>query len=121
MTSGIVTEKNLLRLSIIVSLVGLLFLYLYATEISLEPITKIDTIPVDSTVTIQGRVSKVSNQDTIAFLEVDNEKIEQTTVILFKDHDVWIHEGDVVEITGTVEEYEGKQEIIGNKVIVKGR
>jgi hypothetical protein len=57
MTTGIVNEKNLLRLSIIVSLVGLLFLYLYATEISFEPINKIDIIPVDSTVTVQGRVS----------------------------------------------------------------
>ncbi len=121
MISGIVTESNLLRVSIAISLLGLIFLYLYASEIRLDPVTEIDTLRIDSSVTVTGRVSKVTQQEHVAFLDIENEKIEKTKVFLFKDHDIWIHVGDYVEITGTIEEYEGEREVIGNSVVLKGK
>jgi aspartyl/asparaginyl-tRNA synthetase len=121
MTSGIVTEAKLLKASIAISLIGLFFLYLYATEITLETVSGIENLPIDASVTITGRVSKVTQKEKVAFLDIENHQIEKTKVFLFKDQNIWIHTGDYVEITGTIEEYEGEKEIIGNSVIIKGK
>ena len=114
-------EKQLTKVTIIASILGLLLLYLYTGEIELKPITTLENTDFDETVTVQGKIYKLSQQDTIAFLDIENEKIELTKVVLFKDEDIWLKVGDYVEITGTVEEYNGEQEIIGNKIEVFGR
>jgi len=38
---------------------------------------------------------------------------------LFKDSEIFLEEGDYVEVTGTVEDYNGKKEVIANKVVKK--
>ena len=114
-------EKQLLKICIIISIIGLSLLYLYSEEIELKPIRTIEESKVDQVIKLQGKVNSLSQQEKIAFLDVENEKIELTKVILFKDEDIWLKEGDYVEITGTVEDYKGEKEIIANKVTVKGR
>jgi len=116
-----VNEKTLLKVAIFVSIIGLILLFFFTEEIKLVPTGNFDELKVEEEVMVQGRVSKVSQMEKVAFLEVDNEKVEKTKVILFKDHDVWLKAGDYVEVIGTVEEYENEMEIIANKVTVKGR
>ena len=78
-------------------------------------------IDINKVVNIQGKVIEISQQQKIAFIEIENEKVEITKVVLFKDEDIWLKKGDYVSITGSVEEYQGEKEITGNKVVVKGR
>ena len=40
-------------------------------------------------------------------------------MVLFKESNLNLQQGDYVEITGTVEDYEGQKEIIGSKVVKK--
>ncbi len=112
-------EKTLLKVSLIVGIVGLFLLYFISSEITLDTIPNINGIPEEEIVKISGVVGKVTNSDKVAFLEVLNEKIEKTKVILFKDSNISLNAGDYIEISGTVEDYLGEKEIIGSKVIKK--
>ncbi|MBR9683239.1 hypothetical protein GOV03_01745 [Candidatus Woesearchaeota archaeon] len=113
-------EKTLLKVSLIVGLLGLVALYFISSGIDLESIKSIGDIDEEEEVKLSGRVGKVSENGAVVFLEILNEKIEETKVVLFKDGGIDLIEGDYVEILGTVEVYEGEKEIIGNKVIKKG-
>ncbi|MFH1682262.1 MAG: OB-fold nucleic acid binding domain-containing protein [Candidatus Woesearchaeota archaeon] len=112
-------EKNLLKIAIFVSLTGLLLLFFLSSWTGLDPVASLEGIAEEEEVLVAGVVGKVSDQETVLFLEILNEKVEKTEVVLFKEEDVFLSEGDYVEITGTVEDYEGKKEIIANKVVKK--
>ncbi len=116
-------EQHLLRVCISISLLGLCVLLLYSGELNLEPISheQLQTTADDATVNIQGTVLEVSQQDTVAFLTIANQKIEETPVVVFKDQDIYIHEGDYIELSGTVETYKGEKEIIASSITIQGR
>lgn len=98
---------------------GLIFLFFYAEEVELKSVARIDSELPEEEVRISGRISRLSDHDKVMFLELQGERIETIDVILFKEEDLFLHEGDYVEITGTVEEYEGKKEVIASKVVLK--
>ncbi len=112
-------ERLLLKIALGVSLIGVLILYFLSAEISLSRIENIETIEPEEEVEVRGKIGKISEQEKVAFLEIWNEKIEKVKVVLFKEGDIDLKEGDYVEITGTVEEYQGEKELIGNKVVKK--
>ena len=112
-------EKTLLKLSLTVSLVGILLLYFLSSGIDLEAIPGIEEVEENTEVKVSGKLGKVRELDNVAFLEIWREKIMKTTVVLFKDQNISLQPGDYVEVTGTVEDYQGKKEVIGNKVVKK--
>ncbi|MBT4604931.1 hypothetical protein HOC01_04785 [archaeon] len=116
-----ISEKQLTRIVIISAFVGLVLLFFYSGNLELDPISSLDGLREDTAVVIRGKVGRVTQLEKVAFMEVENEKIEETTVVLFTNYDVWLNEGDYVEILGTLEEYEGKMEVIGHNVKVKGK
>lgn len=117
----IMKERNLFKISLIGSIVGLVILWLISTQMGLSesPIDQIDDIPEGEEVLIRGVLTKIGGNEKVAFLDVAQEKIESVTVVLFKDSDVELSVGDYVEVEGTVEDYLGKKEIIGNQIEVK--
>ena len=50
---------------------------------------------------------------------MESERVEKNNIILFPDQEIFLKEGDSVEISGTVEEYNNQKEVIGNKVVLK--
>tara|TARA_Y100000310_G_C20638248_1_gene792413 strand:- start:307 stop:651 length:345 start_codon:yes stop_codon:yes gene_type:complete len=112
-------EKTLLKLALVVSLGGILLLYFLSSGIDLEAVPGIEEVEENTEVKVVGKLGKVKELDNVAFLEIWREKIMKTTVVLFKDSNISLKKGDYVEITGTVEDYEGKKEVIGNKVVKK--
>ena len=112
-------EKTLLKISLFVSLGGLLLLYYLSSGVNLDAITGIEEVEENKEVLVRGKLGKVKELDKVAFLEIWREKIMKTSVVLFKDSNISLKPGDYVEITGTVEDYQGKKEIIGNKVVKK--
>jgi aspartyl/asparaginyl-tRNA synthetase len=112
-------EKTLLKLSLVVGLGGIVLLYFLSSGIDLEAVPGIEELEADTEVKVTGKIGKVTELDTVAFLELWQEKIMKTTVVLFKDSNISLQAGDYVEISGTVEDYEGKKEVIGNKVVKK--
>jgi len=113
-------EKTLLKVSLIVGLVGVVALYFLSSGVDIEAVTGIDSFEEEEEVKLTGVVGRVTEREGVVFLEILNEKVERTAVVLFKDGGLSVSEGDYVEILGTVEEYNGEKEVIGNKVVKKG-
>ena len=85
----------------------------------LQKIEHIDSIPNEETVKLVGTVTKVRQMDRVSFITVSGQKEVESDVIVFPEDNIFIKEGDIVEITGDVEEYKGKKEVIANKVKIK--
>ena len=113
-------EKKLLKIALICSLIGLLILFIFSDNISIEEkdISKIEDEDIGNNVKIIGKVNRITNTDKVAFLGISQETTKEITVVLFKDKNISLLPGMRVEITGSVEDYNGEKEIIGNKVTI---
>ena len=115
-------ERNLFKISLIGSVLGEIILWLASSQmgISEKMISQIDDVPEGDEILVRGVVTRYVEKERVAFIEVAQEEIKEVTVVLFKDSDLYdLSEGDYVEIEGSIEDYEGKREIIGNRVEVK--
>jgi len=113
-------EKTLLKTALIISLLGLLILYLISGNIEIKEknIEKITLENKDEFVKLTGIVSRVVDTEKVTIMEITQP--QQITVVLFKDENksMQIQEGNEVEIFGKVDEYEGKLEIIADRLRV---
>lgn len=106
-------ERNLIRISLVFSLIGIFILFLISQNYYL-PDSDIKELEENKFVNIRGIVDKVSDSDKVAFIELIQP--DSVSVVLFKDKYIDIQEGDYIEVRGMTEEYEGKLQIVGNVV-----
>ena len=113
-------DKTLLRIALLGSVVGVVVLLLLSGQIGVqkEVISRLDGVPEGKEVEVVGKVLRFTDKGNVAFLEIAEQKIEAVTVVLFKDRNITLREGDRVRVTGSVEEYEGKKELLGNRVVL---
>ena len=113
-------EQTLLKIALITSLLGLLILYLISGNIELKEknIEKITIENKDEFVKLSGIVSNLVNSEKVMILEITQP--QEITVVLFKNKNNTfnINKGNEVEIFGKVDEYNGKMEIIAERVRV---
>ena len=113
-------EKTLLKIALIASLAGLLILYLISSNIEIKEsnIEKITIENKDEFVKLSGIVSNLVNSEKVMILEITQP--QEITVVLFKNKNNTfnINKGNEVEIFGKVDEYNGKMEIIAERVRV---
>jgi exonuclease VII large subunit len=113
-------EKTLLKTALIVSLLGLLTIYLISDNMPIteKNIEKITIENIDDFVKLRGIVSKVIDTEKVVIMEITQP--QQMTVVLFKNENktMQIQQGNEVEIFGKVDEYEGKLEIIADRLRV---
>ena len=119
-------DQGILKISFIVSTFGLLLLF-YVSAHLVPPLMKISDIEYDNTgsrVTIKGEITSFKFHDKgHIFLKV-SDGTGEISVVLFKDlaeklddgRIKNIEKGNTIEITGTVEEYQGNLEIIPKAV-----
>ena len=111
-------EKNLLKVALISSLIGILILFITSQNISVQEktISRITLEDVDKKVKIKGSVEKVIDTEKVAIINVVQP--QNLDVILFKEGNgtVDIKEDDFIEVIGRIEEYEGRLEVIGQRV-----
>ncbi len=112
-------EKTLLKISVIVMTLGLLFLFFYAGDLQLDTVRDLDTAQPEEKITIKGVITKMSVQDKVVFLTIEGEKVATADVVVFSQEDLFLKEGANVEVSGLVEEYKGKKEIIAQEVVLK--
>lgn len=112
-------EKTLVRLSLITTVLGLSFLFVYVQAFDLESIQDVETVTASEKVSMKGTVKNLKVTDKAIFFELEGEKIVQTDIILFPDSSIYLREGDHVELSGQVEEYQGEKEVIAEKVVLK--
>lgn len=113
-------EKNIVKISIITTILGLLFLFFLAEEVSIPPLATIESSSLQQPVSLDGVVTKLVKKDKIYFLELDATRREKINVVVFPNQDIFLQEGNIVQIQGNVQEYKGQKEIIASKIVVKG-
>lgn len=109
-------EKTLLKISLAGSLIGLIVLFLLASNITVDDknIDKITMGDIDQSVQIKGIVTKVTNREKVMFLEISEKA--KINALLFKKGNITIEKGDLIEIKGKVDEYQGKPQLIINEI-----
>jgi DNA/RNA endonuclease YhcR with UshA esterase domain len=112
-------EKTIYTISLIMILVGLSFLFIYADELDLKAIETVETVTSGEPIQLSGTITKMNVQDGTLFLEVEGSKVVKTPVIVFSEEDIFLQEGDFVEVSGMIEEYNGETEIVASKVVKK--
>ncbi len=115
-------EKDLLKVALICSLVGVTVLYLLSENIEIKEkdIEKITLDDIDKNVKVEGIVKDLFENDKVMIMGI--EQPQEIKVVLFKNKNesILINKGNNLEIIGKVEEYEGELEIIGHRVRVIG-
>ena len=112
-------ERQLVIISIIVLVLGMAFLVVYAKEADLVSIARLEENQVEQYVRVTGTIQKLRAQDNVLFLQVEGERTELVDIILFPEEELFLEEGNSVEIEGVVEEYEGKKEVVAHNIRVK--
>ena len=111
-------ENQLLRISIIFSLIGILILF-YLTG-SLEPrayeINSLTKDNIDDVVKVNGRVSSFSETPGLYLINLKDDTV-MITVVVFKDDELELMEGMEIEIVGQVTEYQDRLELIAKEIV----
>ena len=111
-------EKTLLQIALIAGIAGIVVLFFVSStiEINEKTIDKINTQNVGEDVKLIGTIKNVYQSENAYFIEISQPS--SLTIILFKDKNISLQVGDTVEIIGKIDEYEGKLEVIGQRVRV---
>jgi transcriptional antiterminator len=112
-------ESTILKLALLLTVIGLLFLFFYTENVNLEAVERIDTALPEETVKMVGLITKLTVKENVVFITLEGQRTEKVDVVLFPDHELFLNEGDYIEILGTVEEYKGKKEIIASSITLK--
>ena len=110
-------ESTLLKIALICSLVGLIALYFISAKIEVKDYKPILNKNVGDDVKLNGIVTKITDRGNVVFIEVIHQS--PVTVVLFSDdNNLKLKNGDNIEVVGEVQEYNGKMEIIAEKIRV---
>ena len=112
-------ERTLYLSSLIAAILGLVLLFLVAEDFAPQRLEQANLGKVEQEVVVRGVVRSIRAQPKATFLQIEGERVEQTDIILFNAEETFLKPGDYVEVQGMVEEYKGKQEVVGSKVTVK--
>lgn len=113
-------EENLLKISLICSLIGILII-LYITENTNIPNSNISNITnkdLETKVAIIGLVTSVKETPGLIILNVED-KTGNITVIAFKEENITLEPGRIIEVEGKVVEYNKQLEIQADSIIIK--
>ena len=104
-------DKDLLKITLIVSIIGIFILTLYVESIQTSPIeiSKINKDMLDQTVKIKGTITQLTETEGLYILTIKDD--ESIPVIVIKDEFLQLSKQDFVEIEGKVIEYKNKTEI----------
>ena len=110
-------DSNLLKLSLSVSLVGLLALLVLSEFVDPTP-TAVGELnqKIGDYVYVEGEVESARYGESTAFFTVADET-DDILVVVFEELEPSIAEGDLVGVSGEVSLYKGKMEIIADRLV----
>ena len=112
-------ETTLLKTALICSLVGLFALFFISAKIDFRDFKPSELSKnAGESVKLIGIVQKIDQRENVALVELAYKT--PITVVVFTNNNVTLNSGDNVEVFGKVEDYNGKEEIIAQKIRVIG-
>ena len=111
-------ETTLLKIALICSLAGLIALYFISTRIEIKDYKpNVLSRNAGDDVQLKGIVTKINDKGNVVFVDVSQQNF--VSVVLFTDNNnLNLKNGDNVEVIGKVQEYNGKNEVIAQKIRV---
>jgi aspartyl/asparaginyl-tRNA synthetase len=109
-------EFTLIKISITVMIIGFTCLLHITNTFDLNEINTLDNKIITEEIKMQGVIEKVHTQEKATFLTITGKKIETINVILFSKENIELHPGNTIELEGTIEEYEGKKQVIAHEI-----
>ncbi len=112
----LIQEKILLKITLVISLLGMLLLIFISQKIAPQdanaiPINTLQDREENSQVTIMGVLESVINTPTILILKVKDNTGTMTVIAGKKEVSERLRKGMSIEVIGTLKTYEGKQEL----------
>ena len=115
----LIQEKILLKISLMVSIIGLFILYIISSKISLDfiKIGEIDDELIDKEVKVKGLIKSYQNSPSVMKLKVEDSS-GSIYVTAFKDENIKFKTKMNIEVIGTVQKYKSELEIIAKTIQV---
>ncbi len=109
-------ESTLLKVALIIFIFGTITLYLFAGKIDVQESTidKITSEYIDKQIKIKGYVASCNDMEKVAYIKIAQPQL--IDIVVFKNSALEIKENDYIEVTGNVDEYNGKLQIIANEI-----
>ncbi len=112
-------ETHLKQTALLITCIGLFILYLYAQEVTLKPTAEsINQLPPASKITLEGTITSLQKTDKGTFITLEAQRQETIDIIIFHPESLYLKQGNMVQVQGNLEEYNGKSEIIAQKIIL---
>lgn len=105
-------DSTLLKISLICALVGILILFIINEKYSLKDskIGELNKNKLDEKVKVKGYVTYVNNRPSVLFVSLKDDT-GNITIVVFKEENIELKKGDLIEVEGKLTEYNGKLEI----------
>ena len=112
-------ERDLLGVSLIFSLIGVLALFYitYTTEITKYDIGSLNKNHIDKIVRVKGIVESFTETPGLYLINLKDDT-GKITVVVFKDEELQLQKNMILEITGSITEYNNKIEIISKQIVI---
>ncbi len=111
-------ETQLLRICLVVGIIGIIALFFIAESIEAIAVNIIDVTEemIGKNVAVRGTVSGLKINDGITFFDLVDTDFQHSILVVFFEERIDIEEGSLVTIVGTVKEYKGQLEIVGERI-----
>lgn len=112
-------EKGLLELALFCSIIGIFIILIISEriEISTIKIGDINSSLNENEVKLIGEISKITETPGLLILEV-KDATDSIKTIIFKEDNLKIKKGNIIELRGTVKEFKGEIEIDASEIKV---
>ncbi len=111
-------ESTLFKFALAVSLIGILALLIIVEniEVPLIKISSVDNSKEEDIIKIKGNIEGIKETPGLYILKVKDES-ETIDVIVFKENGLNFTKNSLVEIEGTIQEYQGKKELVAKEIL----
>jgi len=99
-------------MAVICSIVGVIILWFISGTIL--PDESISYANIDNSVIIQGEIRRMVPGENLVLIDV--ERLANIKVVVFSSENLSVSEGDTIEVVGVLEEYEGKLEVVAERI-----
>ena len=111
-------ENTLLKIALICSLAGLAALYFIFQKIEIKEYKPgFLNKDIGDDVKLSGKIIKITDRGTVVFMEL-SQQAPVSVVVFSPANSTNLKKDDFVEVFGKVQEYNGKSEIIAQKIRV---
>ena len=111
-------EKTLLKISLICTLVGLYVLFLINERISVnsKTIAEINSTLLEKDIKIKGEIIRLTQTEGLYLINIKDKSNKEITIVVFRDQELALKKGDIINVEGVVKDYKGNLEIIAKKI-----